>query len=362
MTNSENLIKKNIIFKKINRYKKINKNIKKLAYIDMNFPTGCFCDRLELEKEMESVDVILPTLDAGNFLESCLYTVFKEIPVNNLIVCDGGSKDNTIEILKNFPRVVIHQKPELKTTGKTLEFLIEQTQTDWFVLIDGDLELSPGWYDEMIKHKNEFDVIENSKSINHFHIYRENKEKLELLGRSLTMCHMVKKSAVQEFHCDDDYMWRYTDFLFRQIVEKSGYRYGKINTTTHTHNETERIPYSSDTTKNYSKIIAKEPERIILDKVKHAQKMMEGRKAIVKYLDPEFSLCKDNIGFEFLIRKLDREWVKTNGPKWLARYDKSKSMKFTFMNMIYTNFYLKNNKFQSYLKKLYNKNSKKINS
>ena len=90
--------------------------------------------------------------------------------------------------------------------------------------------------------------------------------------------------------------------------------------------------------------------------------MMEGRKAIVKYLDPEFSLCKDNIGFEFLIRKLDREWVKTNGPKWLARYDKSKSMKFTFMNMIYTNFYLKNNKFQSYLKKLYNKNSKKINS
>ena len=62
---------------------------------------------LELEKEMESVDVILPTLDAGNFLESCLYTVFKEIPVNNLIVCDGGSKDNTIEILKNFPRVGI---------------------------------------------------------------------------------------------------------------------------------------------------------------------------------------------------------------------------------------------------------------
>ena len=80
-------------------------------------PLGCFLDRAKEDSRLESIDVIMLTLDAENFLEKSLYTVFREIPVNRLIICDGGSKDKTLEILKKFPRVELHVKPDLKTTG-----------------------------------------------------------------------------------------------------------------------------------------------------------------------------------------------------------------------------------------------------
>ena len=82
------------------------------------------------------------TLDAETFLEKSLYSVYGEVPVKRLIVCDGGSKDSTIKILENFPRTVVHVKSELKTGAKSLEFLILQVKTDWFVLVDSDIELS----------------------------------------------------------------------------------------------------------------------------------------------------------------------------------------------------------------------------
>src|SRR5579872_6294788 len=103
----------------------------------------------------------MATLDAEHFLEKCLYTVYKEIPVRKLFVCDGGSDDETIEILKKFPRVELHIRPDIKTGGKIVEFLLSLVETNWCAFVDSDLELFPGWYDEMIKHKNEFDILEN---------------------------------------------------------------------------------------------------------------------------------------------------------------------------------------------------------
>ena len=71
-----------------------------INYIDRS--SGSLIDRMMVEPELEQVDVIMETLDAVNLLEKGLYSVYREIPVRKLIVCDGGSKDGTIEILKKF--------------------------------------------------------------------------------------------------------------------------------------------------------------------------------------------------------------------------------------------------------------------
>jgi len=297
-------------------------------------PLGCFLDRVKEDSRLESIDVIMLTLDAENFLEKSLYTVFREIPVNRLIICDGGSKDKTLEILKKFPRVELHVKPDIKTTGKALEYLFSLTQTVWFVLVDSDIELGKGWYDEMKKYQSKYDVIENSKSLLGYHFYREATKKLEENSRAQDQCHLIKKEAMKNYHCDDDYMWRFTDYLIRQVSENAGYKYGKASTTNHIHHETERTPYSSDSEKNFSKIVFNEPKVIITDKEKARLYHIKHAKAVVKYLDPENSAVRHNKGMGYLIRVLERNWVKENGPQWLKVYDNTSLTKLKIRKFI----------------------------
>lgn len=297
-------------------------------------PVGEFVDRKLLDNTLQSIDVIMLTLDAGFFLEKSLFSVFKEIPVNNLIICDGGSKDKTVEILKKFPRTEIYVKPEIKTTGKALEFLFSNVKTEWFVIIDSDIELEEGWYSKMLEHSNVYDVIENGKRINAYHFYREQKSKLEEDKRSLDFCHLVRKESVKEYHCDDDYMWRFTDILFRQEIEDKGYKYGKVNTTLHVHHETERIPYQSDNEKNFQEIKFSEPEIIINNQKKLEQLMIKHAKAAVKYLDPDYPMVKNDRSYEKMIGLLEREWIEENGVKWLKRYDAMSSKSFMIRGRI----------------------------
>lgn len=284
-------------------------------------PVGKLVDRFENESNSVVIDVIMATLDAENFLEKCLFTVYKEIPVRRLIICDGGSKDSTLELLKKFPRVEVFQKSDIKSGGKTIEFLISKIETEWFVMVDSDIFLAKGWYDEMKYYQQKYDVIENSKAILAYHFYREFQEKLNEDYRPSHLCHLVKKDAVKTYHCDDDYVFRITDYLFRQAIEKSGYKYGKIDSTEHVHNETERIPYESDSNKSYLKVVMKEPERVVLNKQKKQEMLIKNAKAVIKYLDPEFLPFKSDRNLDSLVSLLDKKWIEENGPQWLDRYN-----------------------------------------
>lgn len=289
-----------------------------MKYIDN--PSGCFIDRYVVKPNLEANDVLILTLDAEDFLEKSLYTFYREIPINRLLVCDGGSKDNTLEILKKFPRVELHVRPDMKTTGKVLEYLISLVNTEWCVIVDSDIELSIGWYDEMYKNRSIGDVLENGKRIMAYHFYREDQVKLRDDVRPLDFCHLAKKSALKNYQCDDDFNWRFTDYLFRQSVEKGGFKYAKINTTSHIHNSTEGSPYKSDTEKSYQKIIFKEPEYLITDKKKLESWRIKHAKAVVKYLDPEHPVVKASSWSDVIVN-LDREWIENNGPDWLKKYD-----------------------------------------
>ena len=294
-----------------------------------------FIDRAKNEPESKHVDVIMLTLDAENFLKPCLFSAYKEIPIRKLIVCDGDSKDKTIEILKKFPRVELFIKPEFRTTGKCLEFLFSKTETEWYVLIDGDLVLSPGWYDEMCKGKKQYDVIENSRRTSAYHFFKEDPTKLESDSRALSLCHLIKKSALDKYKCDDDYMWRQVDVFMRQVVENNGFKYGKLDSTNHIHHETQRIQYESDNEKNFQKIVFKEPEYVIIDKKKADAYNIKHAQSIVKYLDPDGAVVKNNIRYDFRIRILDKKWVEKTNPKWLPRYKRVTTIRFKIKYFVY---------------------------
>lgn len=100
------------------------------------------------------IDVVMLTKNSIKpCLDLCLKSIRKEIPVNRLIVVDGGSTDGTLELIKRFkdlnPLIVI-DKHGNRATARQIG--ISKVETDLFAFIDSDIVLSPGWFSQAIKY------------------------------------------------------------------------------------------------------------------------------------------------------------------------------------------------------------------
>jgi len=283
-------------------------------------------DRRIKEAELEPVDVLLPTLDAAIYLEKCLDSVYREIPVNRVIVIDGGSKDKTVEILNKYPRMEIHVRPDIRTTGKCLEFAFTRVTTPWIVFMDADIELPTGWYDEMLKHEDAYDFF-GCKRIMHYEFYRVNLGSLDINYRPLGAPWVAKSECFKNYHVDDDYMWGVTDFLLRQVAEKNGYKFGKVPTAYHYHHTTDNMLYESDPDKRGRRMVFEEPKWEIINKANWEKVQDNYRKAIVKYIEPKFIFQSEGEAVLQHLKKLDMQWVKETNTVWykiLLDYNKRK--------------------------------------
>lgn len=94
------------------------------------------------------VDIVLLTLNSVKpCLRKCVESIYMNMPVNRLIVVDGGSTDGTIEYLSDLPNVEIHY--DLKGNRATArEMGIGLVQTEWFLFIDSDCILCDGWFEK----------------------------------------------------------------------------------------------------------------------------------------------------------------------------------------------------------------------
>ncbi len=106
---------------------------------------------------METVDVVLLTMNSERKLQACLDSVYKNIPVNKLIVVDGGSTDKTLKILnqfniKNGNVKIINDLGGTRATARQKG--IENVTADWFIFVDSDVVLRNGWFEKAIQHVN----------------------------------------------------------------------------------------------------------------------------------------------------------------------------------------------------------------
>lgn len=112
-----------------------------------NAPNG---ERLTLTK---LVDVVVLTRNSERMLRECLDSVYKNVPVNRLIVVDGYSTDTTIQIVKDFHErhgnVMLFQ--DKGTRGSARQRAINKVKTDWFMFVDSDVILSRNWFAKVEK-------------------------------------------------------------------------------------------------------------------------------------------------------------------------------------------------------------------
>jgi len=100
------------------------------------------------------VDVVIITKNSEHMLNECLKSVYKNVPVNRLIIVDGYSTDKTLEIVREFQKkhgnVLVIQDKGNRATARQKG--IDQVKTEWFMFVDSDAVLCEDWFKKAEKY------------------------------------------------------------------------------------------------------------------------------------------------------------------------------------------------------------------
>lgn len=93
-----------------------NDEISIIGIIGEMFTERPFFDRY-VEEGGEGVEVIIPLIHSNELFRNNLFNYYREIPIKRLLISDGGCIDNSIEILKEFPRVEVFDHKDIFSQG-----------------------------------------------------------------------------------------------------------------------------------------------------------------------------------------------------------------------------------------------------
>ncbi len=180
----------------------------------------------------EQIDVVMLTKNSERLLRQCLESVYKNVPVNRLIVVDGYSTDGTIEILKDFQErfgnvVLIKTRG---TRGSARQAAIKEARTDWFMFVDSDVILCNDWFRKTRQLMKKGDVgaiwgmeiwsvLQNSRLLNLFE--RVNMKIFQKRGGTHDL--LVRRRAIEGIRIPY-YFHTYEDSYIKAWICKNGYR------------------------------------------------------------------------------------------------------------------------------------------
>ncbi len=294
-----------------------NENIFKNYYTEDDF-----VDRYESQKE-ESVDVIIPLINTNELWEKDLCSFYREIPINRLLIGDGGCTDNSIEIARKFPRSVIVDQSDYHSQGYCIKELMAQVETKWFIYLHADVYLPGGWYDEMKKHQGEYDWFECYRRMTILYEYLEeaqNKAERPFSGSQMGRTEAFKNILPK---IDDDYLQRNEDIIFGELIKAEGFKYGRVSNTFHYH----QLMNKKGEKEPKLKKVAIQKETDVEWEIKISEMQIKG---IIKYLQPKKYLIKSvNAHIAILLKynALDwsefKKWVKQVNPAWSDKISRS---------------------------------------
>jgi len=108
---------------------------------------------------LNSVDVLILTKNSERRLKDCLESVYRNLPIGQLIVIDGYSTDKTLAILNDFNEKYHNIKIIMDRGNRATarQKGIFNVTTEWFLFVDSDVVLCDCWY-KKAKHYVTADV------------------------------------------------------------------------------------------------------------------------------------------------------------------------------------------------------------
>lgn len=96
------------------------------------------------------IDVVVLTNNCEKTLGLTLKSVVNNIPVARVIVVDGGSNDETLEIARRFADLIVDDGG--KGIGTARNLALSLAETEIFAFIDSDVIITDGWFKSLIRH------------------------------------------------------------------------------------------------------------------------------------------------------------------------------------------------------------------
>lgn len=284
-----------------------------------------FVDRFQTQPE-GAVDVIVPVIHTNELWRKNLFSLYREIPIHKLLIGDGGCIDDSIKVVSEFPRVEVLDHRSYKSLGFSLRKLIEAVETDWFIYVHSDVYLPAGWFDTMQGHQPEYDWFGCPMKHTVMIQYEIPEEVRPYAGSQ-----MGRKSAFLAGlpSIDDDYVYRQEDFVLVNVIEKAGFKHGKIEDTFHYHQTMYKpTPWVRKVESvNLNLYISRDEE--VRNRTMQA-------KGIIKYLEPDIPALIDEAAMSidrlFELGELTpsnwpefRQWVAETNPSWLPHLPKRRT-------------------------------------
>ncbi len=272
-----------------------------------------FIDRYA-ENPAGAVDVIIPVMHTNELWRANLKSFYREIPINRLLIGDGGCIDDSIEVVKEFPRVVVFDHTGYVSLGYSIRKLIEVVETEWFLYLHSDVYLPPGWFEAMQRHQSEYDWFGCPM---HLTVLVEYPRRLK--DRPYMGSQMGRKAAFLPGlnKIDDDYIYRQEEFVFNRLVEEAGFKTGKIEDTFHYHQAMHKVSKWDRKVTAVAISVESSPK----EDLRSSRSQVRGT---IKYLQPtpyHIDSVRKNLSRLKELEDLDwsefKNWVAEVNPDWL---------------------------------------------
>ncbi|MEO5942257.1 MAG: glycosyltransferase family 2 protein [Ferruginibacter sp.] len=98
------------------------------------------------------VAIVILNWNGKDFLQKFLPSVVASTyPNKKIIIADNASADDSVSLLKqNFPTVEIIENPSNEGFAKGYNTALKKVESDYYILLNSDVEVTPGWIEPVI--------------------------------------------------------------------------------------------------------------------------------------------------------------------------------------------------------------------
>lgn len=129
---------------------------------------------------MSTTSIVILNYNGQKFLEQFLPSVVKYSGAYKIIIADNCSTDNSIDYLKtHYPSIQLIYIPENKGYSAGYNYALSKIDSDYYVLLNSDVEVTENWIDPII---NSMEKDENIAAVQPKILSYNNKNEFEYAG------------------------------------------------------------------------------------------------------------------------------------------------------------------------------------